>query len=103
MSELLALGISHKTAPVALRERLAFSESEASEFMQLATATEGVREAVVISTCNRTEVYLVVSDPVDAEAEVLGLLARRADIRPTELADAMYCPRNCDAARQLYR
>ena len=103
MSELLALGISHKTAPVALRERLAFSEVEASEFMRLATSTEGVREAVVISTCNRTEVYLVVTDPVHAEAEVLGLLARRADIRPTELADTMYCPRNCDAARQLYR
>ena len=103
MSELLALGISHKTAPVALRERLAFSEREASEFAHLTTATEEVREAVVISTCNRTEVYLVVGDPVRAEADVLGLLARRAEIRPTELAEAIYSPRNCDAARQLYR
>ncbi len=103
MSELLALGISHKTAPVALRERLAFSEREAGEFARQATATEEVREAVVISTCNRTEVYLVVGDPVRAEADVLGLLARRAEIRPTELAEAIYSPRNCDAARQLYR
>jgi glutamyl-tRNA reductase len=101
--ELLALGISHKTAPVALRERLAFSEREASDFMREATATAEVHEAVVISTCNRTEVYLVVGDPVRAEADVLGLLARRAEIRPTELADAIYSPRNCDAARQLYR
>jgi glutamyl-tRNA reductase len=107
MTELLALGISHKTAPVALRERLAFSEREASEFVREATATAEVREAVVISTCNRTEVYLVVGgaggDLVQAEADVLGLLARRAEIRPTELADAIYSPRNCDAARQLYR
>jgi glutamyl-tRNA reductase len=103
MSELLALGISHKTAPVALRERLAFTEAEASEFAELATAGADVREAVVISTCNRTEVYLVVGDPVRAESDVLGLLARRAEIRPTELADAIYSPRNCDAARQLYR
>jgi glutamyl-tRNA reductase len=107
MSELLALGISHKTAPVALRERLAFSEREASEFVREATATAEVREAVVISTCNRTEVYLVVGgaggDLVQAESDVLGLLARRAEIRPTELADAIYSPRNCDAARQLYR
>jgi glutamyl-tRNA reductase len=107
MSELLALGISHKTAPVALRERLAFSEREAGEFARLATATEEVREAVVISTCNRTEVYLVVGgaggDLVQAEADVLGLLARRAEIRPTELADVIYSPRNCDAARHLYR
>ena len=86
VSELLALGISHKTAPVSLRERLAFSESEAEEFARVAVATESVREAVVISTCNRTEVYLVVGDPVQAEGDVLGLLARRAGIRPTELA-----------------
>jgi glutamyl-tRNA reductase len=107
MSELLALGISHKTAPVALRERLAFSEREAADFASQATATAEVREAVVISTCNRTEVYLVVGGAggslVKAEADVLGLLARRAEIRPTELADAIYSPRNCDAARQLYR
>jgi glutamyl-tRNA reductase len=103
VSELLALGISHKTAPVALRERLAFSEHEASEFAKTATATAEVREAVVISTCNRTEVYLVVGDAVRAESDVLGLLAGRAGIRPTELAEAIYSPRNCDAARQLYR
>src|ERR1700688_555771 len=103
MNELLALGISHKTAPVALRERLAFTEGEAVEFGREATATAEVREAVVISPCNRTEIYLVVGDPVRAESDVLGLLARRAEIRPTELADAIYSPRNCDAARQLYR
>jgi len=103
MSELLALGISHKTAPVALRERLAFTESQASEFARELTATPEAREAVVISTCNRTEVYLVVGDPVRAESDVLGLLARRAGIRPTELAETIYSPRNCDAARQLYR
>jgi glutamyl-tRNA reductase len=103
MNELLALGISHKTAPVALRERLAFTEREASEFAKEVTQTAEVREAVVISTCNRTEVYLVVGDPVRAEGDALGLLARRAGIRPTELAQEIYSPRNCDAARQLYR
>ena len=103
MSELLALGISHKTAPVALRERLAVTEREATDFAKEATATEEVREAVVISTCNRTEIYLVVGDPVQAESDVLGLLARRARIRLTELAEAIYSPRNCDAARHLYR
>jgi glutamyl-tRNA reductase len=107
MSELLALGISHKTAPVSLRERLAFNEGEAEEFARTAVATGEVREAVVISTCNRTEVYLVVGggggDLVQAESDVLGLLALRAGIRPTELAEAIYSPRNCDAARQLYR
>ncbi len=102
MSELLALGISHKTAPVAVRERLAFTEEQAADFALQATATAEVREAVVLSTCNRTELYLVVGDPVRAESDLLGLLASRAHIRPTELTDAIYSPRNCDVARHLY-
>ncbi len=103
MSELLALGISHKTAPVALRERLALTETEAKAVLADLVATPEVREAVAISTCNRTELYCVVGDPVAAETVVLGAFARRAGIRPTELADVMYSPRNCDAARQLFR
>src|SRR6202046_5013932 len=101
--ELLALGISHKAAPVALRERLAFTEGLAVEFAQQIAESPEVYEVVVISTCNRTETYLVVGDPVQAESDVLGLLARRASIRPTELAQEIYSPRNRDAARQLYR
>jgi glutamyl-tRNA reductase len=106
MNELLALGVSHKTAPLALRERLAFTEAQAIEFgRQLTASGEGRAngEVVVISTCNRTEIYEVAPDPVKAESELLGLLARRAEIRPTELASAIYSPRNCDAARQLFR
>jgi len=100
--ELLALGVSHKTAPVAVRERLAFSDNEARRFLD-ELVREDAQEAVVISTCNRTELYVVASDPVQAESAVLTALARRAGIRPTELAEVMYFPRNCDAARQLYR
>lgn len=103
MSELLALGVSHKTAPVALRERVALAEAGAQEFMRAAAANPEIHEAVVISTCNRMELYLVVGDPVEAESAVLGLLSHRAGIRPTELAEVIYSPRNCDAARQLFR
>jgi glutamyl-tRNA reductase len=101
--ELLALGVSHKTAPVAVRERLAFSDAEARRFVEELLGADAAQEAVVISTCNRTELYVVANDPVQAESAVLTALARRADIRPTELAEVMYFPRNCDAARQLYR
>jgi glutamyl-tRNA reductase len=101
--ELLALGVSHKTAPVAVRERLAFTEPEARRFSAELLGSGAVDEAVIISTCNRTELYVVSPDPVQAESAVLGALAQRAGIRPTELAETMYFPRNCDAARQLYR
>ena len=103
MSELLLLGISHKTAPVALREKLALPGPQLPEFLQSLVATPSVDEAVAISTCNRTEVYLVATDGVSAESAALGALAERAGIRPTELAEIIYSPRNCDAARQLFR
>lgn len=103
MSELLTLGISHKTAPVELRERFAMTDKAATEFLQELCAEAAIREAVAISTCNRTEITVVVGDPVAAESELLGWLARRAGIRPTELGKVMYSPRNCDAARQLFR
>ncbi len=103
MSELLAIGVSHKTAPVEVRERVALTEAQAEEFLRELRGTADVQEAVAISTCNRTEIYLVVGDPVEAESTALSMLSRRAGIRPTELAPAIYSHRNCDAARHLYR
>ncbi len=103
MSELLAIGISHKTARVEVRERLALTEARAAEFLRDLRGSTAVHEAVAISTCNRTELYLVVGDPVEAEGTVLAMLASQAGIRPTELAPAIYAHRNCDAARHLFR
>jgi glutamyl-tRNA reductase len=103
VSELLAIGVSHKTAPVEVRERLALPESRAADFMRDLLGSSSVHEAVSISTCNRTELYLVVGDPVEAESTVLAMLAGQAGIRPTELASAIYSHRNCEAARHLYR
>jgi len=102
-AELITLGISHKTAPVQLRERLALTQSAVSDFLREVAEHPEVHESVVISTCNRTELTLVVGDPVAAESAVLGMLAQRAQVRPTELAERIYSPRNCDAARQLFR
>jgi glutamyl-tRNA reductase len=103
MSELLALGISHKTAPVELRERLAISDARLGDVLDELRGAGAAQEAVAISTCNRTELYLVAGDPVAAETAALGTLARQAETRPTELAPAIYALRNCDAARHLFR
>src|SRR4051794_36952509 len=103
MSELLALGASHKTAPLAVRERLALLDGQVEPFLRELIAGPEVSEAVAVSTCNRTELYVVVADPVEGESFVLSLLARRAGARPTELVESIYADRNCDAARHLYR
>jgi glutamyl-tRNA reductase len=103
MSELLAIGVSHKTAPVEVRERLALPVDRAAEFLRDLRGAADVHEAVAISTCNRTELYLVVGDPVEAESTALAMLSSQAGIRPTSLATTIYAHRNCDAARHLYR
>ena len=103
MSELLALGVSHKTAPLELRERLSLTEGRAVGALRELTAAAGIHEAAAISTCNRTELYLVVSDPVEAESTALSVLTRQAEIRPTELLGHLYSMRFTDAVRHLFR
>lgn len=103
MSELLALGLSHKTAPLELRERLALTEGRAASVMGELTSTEQVMEAAIVSTCNRTELYLVVNDSVEAESVALSALSREAETRPTELIGHLYSLRATDAARHLYQ
>jgi len=103
MSELLALGVSHKTAPLDLRERLSLTEGRAASALRELTSAPGIHEAAAISTCNRTELYLIVSDPVEAESTALGVLTRQAEIRPTELLGHLYSLRSEDAARHLLR
>ncbi len=103
MPELLALGVSHKTAPLDLRERLSLTEGRAVGVLGELTSATGIHEAAAISTCNRTELYLIVSDPVEAESTGLGVLTRQAEIRPTELLGHLYSLRSTEAARHLLR
>ena len=103
MSDLFAIGISHKTAPLELRERLALTEGRAAGVLSDLRTSDQVSEAAAISTCNRTELYLVVSDPVEAENVALGALSRQAGIRPTELVGSLYSHRGIEAARHLFR
>jgi glutamyl-tRNA reductase len=103
MSELLALGVSHKTAPLDLRERLSLTEGRAVGALAELTASEGIHEAAALSTCNRTELYLIVSDAVEAESTALGVLTRQAELRPTELLGHLYSLRSGEAARHLFR
>jgi glutamyl-tRNA reductase len=99
---LLGIGISHKTAPVALRERLALPEGRAVRVLAELVGHPSIHEAVAISTCNRTELYLVAADPVEAESVALSALSRQGDIRPTELLGSIYSLRDADAVRHLF-
>ena len=100
--ELLALGVSHKTAPLALRERLALPEGRATAVLAELRSHAAVQEVVALSTCNRAELYLVTSDAVAAETAALAVLARQADTRPTELTDCLYSFRDREAVEHLF-
>jgi glutamyl-tRNA reductase len=73
---LVLLGASHHRTPIELRERLYLSPPEAASFAR--RLTDGGGEAIVLSTCNRTEVYLAHSEPKAAAARAHAALARRA-------------------------
>jgi len=100
--ELFTLGANHKTAPLPLRERLALPDGRAARVLAELVEHEAVHEAVAISTCNRTELYLVTADPVEAENAALGVLSRQAGLRPTELLGAIYALRGSAAVEHLF-
>ena len=102
MSTLLAIGMSHKTAPLDLRERIALPEGMAGVVLAEIVKHDEIHEAVAISTCNRTEVYLVAGDAVEAESAALASMSRQASVRPTELVDAIYSLRDGDAVAHLF-
>ena len=103
MAELLALGVSHKTAPLELRERMALTEGRAVGVLGELLERDEILEAATISTCNRTELHLYTADPVGAEAVALGLLSREAETQPTDLVGHLYSLRGPAAAEQLFR
>src|SRR4051794_19971023 len=98
----LAVGVSHRTAKLELRERVALGEDAARGLVRELVARGVVAEAFVVSTCNRTELYAACADPVDAELAVIDALARRAGIPATVLSAHCYVWRDGAAARHLF-
>src|SRR5574341_789041 len=72
---IIVVGLSHKTAPVEVREMVAIPPSRMREALQRLCAYRGIREGIVLSTCNRVEVYAVVEDVEAGYAQVQGFLA----------------------------
>ena len=96
-------GISHKTASLELRERLALDEESALRVSQ-ELLDEGVAcECVALSTCNRTELYLYGRDSLAARQAALGHLARHAGVAPAELEPSLYSYSGDGAISHLFR
>ena len=99
---ILAYGVNYRTAPVEFRERIAFPEQSLAEaLLEVTTGVPSVSEAAIISTCNRTELYLAL-DPAH-EREVSNWLADVRHVSIAELDNVAYSHWDVDAARHLIR
>lgn len=106
---LFALGLNHNTAPLALREKVAFSSEELDTANQKIRAMlgnpagGGIKEVAILSTCNRTEIYCAAEDSELASKKLKEFLAESKGVKFNELEEHLYVYLNDDAARHAFR
>ena len=101
--KLLLTGVSHKTAPVEVRESLAFAEASLPAALQDLRARPGVSEAVILSTSNRVEIAVTTEDGVDPQATVDAFLADQKTLTPASINPHLYRYEGREAIHHLFR
>ena len=101
---LLLVGLNHKSAPLELREQLAFTESDYREILPILADGAIAREALILSTCNRVEILIETADAEpDALAKIINLLANIKRLAPKQFSGHLYHFAETAAARHLFR
>ena len=100
---LIVVGLSHRTAPVEQREKAALTDAAARGLVRSLIGRRDIHEAIALSTCNRTEVYVRADDSSAAEDAVCRALVEHTDISRDELDCARYAHREERAAVHLLR
>lgn len=106
---LLAIGLNHTTAPLQVREKVAFTPDEAKAAIEgvlerlSSPAFGGIREAAILSTCNRTEVYCAAENPEAAKTALLDFFSELKAVRVSELEPHLYFYEAQEAARHTFR
>lgn len=104
MAHIIVVGLSHKTAPVELREKLAVPESRMGEALSRLCSYPGIREGLLLSTCNRVEVYAVVDEVESGYMSVQEFLAdTHFSLSSEELTPHLYWYPGDRAIRHLFR
>jgi glutamyl-tRNA reductase len=101
--KLLITGVSHKTAPVEIRECLAFPEPTLSGALKRLQAYDGVSEAMILSTCNRVEITITADDRFEPQSIVDAFLAETHAVSPERLGPHLYRHEGKDAIHHLFR
>lgn len=106
---LLCLGLNHTTAPLSVRERVAFGAEEIADAIALLksrladTAKGGLSEAMILSTCNRTEFYCAVADTDTATKALVEVIEELKSISVSQFEPHIYKYTQTEAARHIYR
>jgi glutamyl-tRNA reductase len=100
---LLLVGLSHKTAPVDLRERVDFQVHGLDRALTALAACGSTREAVVLSTCNRAELYVACDDVAAARADLVSFVGEFNGVERPAVAPHIYDVSDLEAARHLFR
>ncbi|MEE8397890.1 MAG: glutamyl-tRNA reductase [Desulfobacterales bacterium] len=103
MQNIIILGLNHKTAPIELRENLAFSEEEAERALVALQELPSLKEVVLISTCNRVEVLMFAENHSDVVEPVKTFLAEFKDVPISEFENAFYTHRGEAAIKHIFR
>lgn len=98
----VVIGLNHRSVPLDVLERLAIAEDEHLKVLDDITASPDVTEAVVLSTCNRTEIYARVERFHPAYADIRDVLVRHSGLAVDTFADLLYVHHDDDAARHLF-
>ena len=101
---IIVVGLSHKTAPIEIRERLALPESRQGEALSRLCSYPGIREGILLSTCNRVEVYAVVEQLESGYARVQEFLAdTHLSLSSEQLTPHLYWYADDHAIGHLFR
>jgi glutamyl-tRNA reductase len=100
--QLLSIGVNHKTTPIEIREKLAFSGEHENNYQDLA-AIPGCKEYCLLSTCNRVEIFFVSSRPEETTPLVGKYLFKNSGIKEKEMSDYTYSYQGKDAVEHLFR
>ncbi|MCK4468696.1 MAG: glutamyl-tRNA reductase, partial [Desulfobacterales bacterium] len=103
MLDIILLGLNHKTAPVELRERLAFSKDETVAALEAFQKDPAVIESVLFSTCNRMEILLATDNRSDALKAAKMFISEFKNIPVASFENALYIHNGDEAVRHIFR
>jgi len=101
--DILLLGLSHKTAPIELRECIAFSTDDTNDALETLKTTSDISEVLLFSTCNRVEVLLVTKNKTNAVEAVKRFLSEFKRVPVTDFENNLYIHTGDEAVRHVYR